>query len=272
VTPPWNLRRRLRTDHPSLVAVALLEFVFLVLPSLIILVVSLGASQIITFPPTEFTLEWYVSLLDQPQYVEPFLNSVLVATFCTVISIPIGVTTALGLHRYDIAFEHSLQIYLLLPFTVPLVVSGFILLVLFGRVGWIGDLWPVGLALTIINIPFMIWSVASSVNALDPSLENAARSLGADQLQTFFHVTLPSLMPGVISGSFLMFMLALNEFLVSLIITTNATETLPVAIYGAIRGNISPQIAAVSSVYVVLAIVAIVVADRLVGLERFLHS
>jgi len=261
-----------RTDHPYLTAFALLEFVFLVLPSLIILVVSLGASQIITFPPTEFTLTWYVSLLDQPQYVEPFLNSVLVATFCTAISIPIGVSTALGLNRYDIRFEHGLQIYLLLPFTVPLVVSGFILLILFGRLGLIGDLWAVGLALTIINIPFMIWSVASSVNALDRSLENAARSLGAGQLQTFLHVTLPSLMPGVISGSFLMFMLALNEFLVSLIITTNATETLPVAIYGAIRGNISPQIAAVSSIYVVVAIVAIVAADRLVGLERFLHA
>jgi putative spermidine/putrescine transport system permease protein len=67
-------------------------------------------------------------------------------------------------------------------------------------------------------------------------------------------------------------MLALNEFIVSLIITVTETETLPVAIYGAIRGNISPQIAAVSSVYVLVAIVAIVVADRLVGLERFLHT
>jgi putative spermidine/putrescine transport system permease protein len=264
--------RRFGGDHPYLTLFTLFELVFLVLPSLIILVVSLGSEQIITFPPAEFSLRWYTSLLDQPQYVEPFVNSTLVATFCTVISIPIGIATALGLSRYDIRFEDGIQIYLLLPFTVPLVVSGFILLILFGRLGWIGQLWPVGLALTIINIPFMIWSVASSVNAFDPTLEDAARSLGAEEIQTFLHVTLPSLMPGVISGALLMFMLALNEFIVSLIITTTATETLPVAIYGAIRGNISPQIAAVSSVYVVVAIVAIVVADRLVGLERFLHT
>jgi putative spermidine/putrescine transport system permease protein len=267
-----GLPRRFGTDHPYIAAFAVFEFVFLVLPSLIILVVSLGSNQIITFPPTDLSLKWYLGLLDQGEYVTPFVNSILVATVCTVISIPIGLTTALGLNRYDIRFEHGIQLYLLLPFTVPLVVSGFILLILFGRLGWIGDLWAVGLALTIINIPFMIWSVASSVNGFDPTLEKAAQSLGAEEIQTFRHVTLPSLMPGVISGALMMFLLALNEFIVSLIITTADTETLPVAIYSAIRGNISPQIAAVSSIYVFVAIVAIVLADRLVGLDRFLHS
>jgi putative spermidine/putrescine transport system permease protein len=267
-----SLLRRFGGDHPYLTAFTVFELVFLILPSLIILVVSLGSGEIISFPPTELSFQWYASLLDQPQYVQPFVNSVIVATFCTAISIPIGIVTALGLNRYDIRFEDGIQIYLLLPFTVPLVVSGFIFLIIFGRLGWIGQLWAVGLGLTIINIPFMIWSVASSVNAFDPTLEDAARSLGAEEIQTFFKVTLPSLMPGVISGALLMFMLALNEFIVSLIITVTETETLPVAIYGAIRGNISPQIAAVSSVYVLVAIVAIVVADRLVGLERFLHT
>lgn len=267
-----SLLRRFGGDHPYLTAFTVFELVFLILPSVIILVVSLGSGQTISFPPTELSLKWYTSLLDQPQYVQPFVNSVVVATFCTAISIPIGIVTALGLNRYDIRFEDGIQIYLLLPFTVPLVVSGFIFLIIFGRLGWIGQLWAVGLGLTIINIPFMIWSVASSVNAFDPTLEDAARSLGAEEIQTFFKITLPSLMPGVISGALLMFMLALNEFIVSLIITVTETETLPVAIYGAIRGNISPQIAAVSSVYVLVAIVAIVVADRLVGLERFLHT
>ena len=267
-----SLLRRFGGDHPYLTAFTVFELVFLILPSLIILVVSLGSGEIITFPPTELSLKWYVSLLNHPQYVQPFVNSVVVATFCTAISIPIGIVTALGLNRYDIRFEDGIQIYLLLPFTVPLVVSGFIFLIIFGRLGWIGQLWAVGLGLTIINIPFMIWSVASSVNAFDPTLEDAARSLGAEEIQTFFKVTLPALMPGVISGALLMFMLSLNEFIVSLIITVTDTETLPVAIYGAIRGNISPQVAAVSSIYVIVAVVAIVVADRLVGLERFLHT
>lgn len=267
-----SVLRQVRTEHPLLLTFTLLEVLFLVLPSVIVLIVSFGSSQIITFPPTSFTTHWYLSLASQSAYTTGFLNSVLVATLCTVLSVPIGVLTALGLNRYDIRFEKGIQLYLLLPFTIPLVVSGIILLILFGRIGWIGDLWAVGLGLTVINIPFMIWSVSSSVNSFDATLENAAMSLGAEEIQTFFYVTLPSLMPGVISGSLLMFMLGLNEFVVSLIITTNETVTLPVAIYSSIRGNISPQIAAISSIYVLIAIVAIFVADRVVGLDRFLHT
>jgi putative spermidine/putrescine transport system permease protein len=264
--------RTLRTDHPFLLGFALLEIVFLILPSAIVLVVSIGPSEIVSFPPSGFTLKWYGSLLGDAGYAEPFVHSLYAATLCTGLSIPIGVATAIGLNRYEIRFNDGFQTYFLLPFTVPLVVSGVILLILFGRIGWIGDLWAVGLALTIINLPFMIWSVASSVNAFDTTLENAAKSLGAEEIQTFAHVTFPSLMPGVISGALLMFMLGLNEFLVSLIITTQTTETLPVAIYSAIRGNISPQIAAIASVYVLIAVIAIIVADRVVGLDRFLHS
>ncbi|WP_435079540.1 ABC transporter permease [Halococcus sp. AFM35] len=267
-----SLFQRVNTDHPYLFAFALLETIFLLLPSLIILLVSFGTGQVITFPPTSFTFEWYLSLISESTYMTAFVHSLIVATICIVLGIPIGILTGIGLNRYDIRFKNGFQLYLLLPFTIPPVVTGFILLILFGRLGWIGDLWAVGLALTLFNSPFMIWSVSSSVNAFDPTLENAAQSLGAEELQTFFHVTLPSLMPGVISGSFLMFLLALNEFIVSLIITTNQTTTLPVAIYSSIRGNISPQIAAISSIYVIIAIIAIVVADRLVGLERFLHS
>jgi len=267
-----SLRRRFGTDYPLLQWVVFLEVLFLALPTLIILVASFGGGDIITFPPENLSAKWYVSLLSNQDYIDAFANSVLVATFCTALAIPAGVLTAVGLNRYDIRFENTIRLYLLLPFTIPLVVSGVILLILFGRLGWINQLWAVGLALTVINLPFMIWSVSSSVNGLDPMLENAARNLGAGRFQTFLHVTLPAILPGIISGSLLMFILGLNEFVVSLIITTPQTRTLPVQIYSAIRGNISPEIAAVSSIYVVIAIVAILVADRTVGLDQFLES
>jgi putative spermidine/putrescine transport system permease protein len=97
-------------------------------------------------------------------------------------------------------------------------------------------------------------------------------NLGAEELQTFVHVTLPSLLPGIVTGSLIVFVLGLNEFLVSLLITTPDIVTLPVLIYTSIRANVSPVIAAVASVYVLVAFVAVLVADRLVGLEAFLRS
>ena len=118
----------------------------------------------------------------------------------------------------------------------------------------------------------MIWAVTGSVNALDPDLENAAANCGAPPVQTFFAVTLPAVMPGVITGSLLMFILAFNEFLVSLMLTDARTVTLPVQIYTSIRAVITPDLAAGSAVYVLVALAAVWLLDRVVGLDLFLRS
>ena len=117
-----------------------------------------------------------------------------------------------------------------------------------------------------------IWSVAASVNGLDPELANAAANCGAPPVQAFFTVTLPAVMPGVITGALLMFILAFNEFLVSLFLTDSRTVTLPVQIYNSIRSVITPALAAVSVLYIVIALAAVVLLDRLVGLDIFLRS
>ncbi|MDJ1434218.1 ABC transporter permease [Halostagnicola sp. A-GB9-2] len=267
-----RLSRKLPGNRPIISGVILLQIVFLMLPTIIVFIVSFQPGDIVRFPPDGFSLSWYAEIPEQDQYISALYRSVVAALFCTLFSIPIGILTAIGLMRYDLRFSNLFQIYFLLPFTVPLVVSGVILMIIFGELGYIGQLWTVGLALTIINIPFMIWSVTSRVNALDPNLENAAKNLGSDELQTFVNVTLPAIMPGVVTGSLIMFVLGLNEFLVSLIITTTNNVTLPVVIYTAIRSNISPLIAAVASIYVLVAFIAVLVSDRLVGLEELLSS
>ncbi|RQG88109.1 ABC transporter permease [Natrarchaeobius halalkaliphilus] len=268
----FRITRKLPGSRPVISTLVALQIVFLMLPTIVVFVVSFQPGDIVRFPPDGLSLQWYYELPDESRYISALWRSVLVATFCMLLSIPIGILAALGLIRYDIRFEKAFQLYFLLPFTVPLVVSGVILLIIFGEMGVIGNLWTVGLALTIINIPFMIWSVTSRVNALDSELENAAKNLGADEIQTFFNVTFPSIMPGVVTGALIMFVLGLNEFIVSLIITTPDIVTLPVLIYTSIRTNISPLIAAVASVYVIVAFLAVIVADRLVGLDELLQS
>ena len=118
----------------------------------------------------------------------------------------------------------------------------------------------------------MIWAVTSSAALLDPDLELAATSCGAGRVQMFLFVTLPAVMPGVITGSLLMFILAMNEFLVSLLLVDARTVTLPVQIYNSIRSIITPDLAAVSVVFIALAALAIALLDRLVGLDLFLKS
>lgn len=248
------------------------NLVFLGLPTLIVLVASFTSGKIITFPPDGLSLQWYERLIAQANYRDAFFRSLYVALICTIVSIPAGTLAALALARYRIRFAAALQTYFLLPFTIPLIVSGIGMMVAFGAVGILGQLWPVGVATCVINLPFMIWAVSASVNNLDPDLENAAANCGAPPVQTFLTVTLPAVMPGVITGSLLMFVLAFNEFIVSLLLTDARIVTLPVSIYNSIRSVITPDLAAVSVVYVIVAAVAIWILDRFVGLDIFLRS
>ena len=253
-------------------AVVIFNLICLALPTLIILITSFTSGNIIRFPPEGASLRWYARLLEATHFQEAFWRSCYVALVCTVVSIPSGTLAAIALARYRVRFLRGLQIYFLLPFTIPLIVAGLGMMLLFGELGLLSQLWPVGIAACIINLPFMIWAVSASVNALDPDLENAAANLGAPPLQTFLTVTLPAVMPGVITGALLMFVLAFNEFIVSLLLTDARTVTLPVLIYNSIRSVITPDLAAVSVAYVLVAGGAIWLLDKLVGLDIFLKS
>ena len=137
----------------------------------------------------------------------------------------------------------------------------------------LGQLWPVGIACCVINLPFMIWAVTASASRLDPDLELAAANCGAPPLQTFLSVTLPAVMPGIITGSLLMFILALNEFLVSLLLVDARIVTLPVQIYNSIRSIITPDLAAdLGGVHRRARRSPSLLLDRLVGLDIFLKS
>ncbi len=241
-------------------------------PTLVVLGASFTSGDIIDFPPDGFSLKWYWSILGERDLRDAFFRSVIVASICVAVSVPAGTLAGIALSKYRVKGANAIQIYLLLPFTIPLIGSGIGLMLFFGEMRLLGNLWPIGIATAVINLPFMIWAVSSSAASLDPDLELAAQSCGAGPLQTFFNVTLPAVMPGVITGALLMFILSLNEFLVSLLLVDARIVTLPVQIYNSIRAIITPDLAAVSVVFIAVAALAIIVLDRIVGLEIFLKS
>lgn len=246
--------------------------VMLSAPTVVILGASLTAGEIVRFPPEGLSLRWYGELWRLDDVRAAFGRTLAVSLICVAASIPAGTLAALALARWRIRARGALQVYLMLPFTVPLVASGLGLMILFGQMRVLGSLWPVGLALCVVNLPFMIWAVAASANALDNEIEDAAAICGAPPLRVFLTVTLPAVAPGIITGALLMFVLAFNEFLVSLFLVDARTVTLPVKIYNDIRSVITPDLAAVSVVYIVVACLAVWALDRLVGLDVFLRS
>ena len=261
-----------RSKTSFLWVIVAFDLVFLAIPTLIVLMTSFTSGDIISFPPKGFSLKWYGALLEREGFQRAFLRSAQVATICTALAIPTGTLAALALVRYRIRFRILIQTYFMLPFTVPLVVSGVSMMILFGEIGILGQLWPVGVAACVINLPFMIWAVTASANALDEDLEDAAANCGAPPFQTFLTVTLPAVTPGIITGSLLMFVLAFNEFVVSLFLVDKHIMTLPVEIFLSVRDIVTPDVAAVSVVYFIVALIVIGVLDRLVGLDVFLRS
>jgi putative spermidine/putrescine transport system permease protein len=253
----------------TFVAVSLL---ILSAPTLVVFGASFTAGNIIAFPPDGLSLKWYAKVAGASDLRQAFWRSLQVALICTAIAVPAGTLAGLALAKHRVRFSGALQVYLLLPFTIPLIGSGIGLMLVFGEAGVLGSLWPVGLAACVINLPFMIWAVTASAGGLDPDLELAAASCGAPPLQTFLLVTVPAVAPGIITGSLLMFILALNEFLVSLLLVDARTVTLPVQIYNSIRSIITPDLAAISVVFIACAALAILALDRLVGLDIFLKS
>ncbi|MBJ2149635.1 MULTISPECIES: ABC transporter permease [Paracoccaceae] len=248
------------------------SIITLSLPTLVVLGASLTAGNMVAFPPQGLSLQWYEKIALARDLQQAFLRSLIVAGICTLVAVPVGTLAGLALSRFRLRFTTAIQVYLLLPFTVPLIGSGIGLMLVFGEWHVLGSLWPVGMACAVINLPFIIWSVSSSAVLLDPDLELAAQNCGAGRVQTFLHVTLPAVMPGVITGGLLMFILAMNEFLVSLLLTDARIVTLPVLIYNSIRSIITPDLAAVSVVFIAIALAAIWLLDKLVGLEIFLKS
>lgn len=246
--------------------------VMLSAPTIVVLGASFTAGNIITFPPDGLSLKWYGAIAQERGLQQAFVRSLIVATICTIIAIPVGTLAGIALAKHRVRFARSIQIYLLLPFTIPLIGSGIGMMLVFGEMRVLGQLWPVGIACCVINLPFMIWAVTASASNLNPDLELAAANCGAPPLQTFLYVTLPAVLPGVITGSLLMFILALNEFLVSLLLVDARNVTLPVQIYNSIRSIITPDLAAISVVFIACAAAAIVLLDRLVGLDIFLKS
>ncbi|MDT8853592.1 ABC transporter permease [Paracoccaceae bacterium Fryx2] len=253
----------------GLVALAL---VMLSAPTVVVIGASFTSGRMIAFPPEGFSLEWYARIAAAADLRQAFVRSLYVAAICTAVALPVGTLAGLALTKYRLRFEGAIQIYLLLPFTVPLIGSGIGMMLAFGKAGMLGQLWPLGVACAVINLPFMIWAVTGSAAALDPDLELAAANCGAGRVQTFVSVTLPAVMPGIITGSLLMFILAMNEFLVSLLLVDARIVTLPVQIYNSIRSIITPDLAAISVVFIVMAALVIALLDWLVGLDIFLKS
>src|SRR6266550_4628338 len=240
------------------VAVVVLLLAFLTLPSLVVIVVSFNPTAIMAFPPHGLSLRWYENALTYPQFQRAAVNSLIVTAAATLLALPIGTAAALALVRHPVAARAAWMAALLSPLVVPGVAAGLGFLILAAGLG----------VHAILVLPFVIRSVAVSVANLDPALERAAASLGARPTRVFWRVTLPLLRPGLAAAALFAVIVSVNEFVVSLFVSTRVTEILPVAMFTYVVNYTDPTMAALSTLFIGATLIAVLLTDRLLGLSR----
>ena len=234
---------------------------FLYLPIIIMALMSFNVSPFYQLP-FEWTTEWYASLWQNDQIIAATWNSVEIAVITTVICTVLGSAASLALFRYEFRGKKILQALLFPPIAIPWLITGTAMLIFFFGVGIGRGLSAILLGHVALALPYVIVVVSARLQTFAPELEEAARSLGANQWQVTRRVTLPWIMPGVIAGGLFAFAVSFDQFVVSYFLSTPGETTLPVEIYAAIRKGFTPEINAVSTIIIVVSMALMLLTAR----------
>ncbi len=240
---------------------AYLMFIFMCLyiPIMVLIAFSFNESKL-NVVWTGFTLKWYVSLIQNQGILEALKNSFVIASLSTMLSVIIGTLAAIGMYRYKFRGKAVLDAVLYLPLVIPEIVMGISLLAFFSLVNI-----PLGrLSLIISHVTFstayVVAVVKTRLDGFDRRIEEAAMDLGATPLQTFFRVTLPIIMPGVIAGGLLAFTLSLDDVIISFFVAGPGSVTLPLKVFSMVKFGVTPEINALSTLLIIFTLVLITVA------------
>jgi putative spermidine/putrescine transport system permease protein len=243
---------------------------FLLAPILIVCAVAFTPEGYLSLPTNGVSLRWFYAISDNPEFVRAFRDSLLLGALSSTVAVAFSIPAALAIARHQFPGREVMTALFLSPLMVPHIVLGIAFLRFFTQIGLGGTFTGLVLSHVVIIIPFALRLILASSTGMDRSIENAAASLGASSFTTFRRVTLPLILPGVASGWVLAFINSFDEVTMTVFIASPETTTLPVRLFLYIQDNIDPLVAAVSAALIFMTVVAMLVLDRLYGLERLL--
>jgi len=244
---------------------------FLVLPAAVVTIAAFNDKAILSFPPQAWSMRWFAKALAYRDFRDGFHNGLIVTAWSSTVALMVGAMFAFALNRYRFRFKRIIEGVLLSPLIIPHFTVGLGFLILAAQIGWTRGFAVVIACHIILVLPFVLRSVYVSLRNLDQGYERAAASLGASPLRVMVTITLPLLLPGLVSGWLFAAMLSFNEFTASLFVTAQRTQTLPVAMYNYVREFADPSMAALSVMYIAGTAALIIVANAYLGLGKVLN-
>ncbi len=207
-----------------------------------------------------FTLKWYGSMFQNNSLMDSLVLTLELALVSTVISVVLGTLAAIGMHRYEFKLKKTLDNMLYIPIVIPELVIGIASLATFTLLNITLSFWTLVIAHVTFCVPFVIITLRARIAGFDKSIEEAAMDLGANQFRTLKRVTIPMLMPGIISGALLSITLSLDDVIISYFVTGAGETTLPIKVYGMARGKISTEVYALSTVMILVTILVYIIS------------
>ncbi len=245
-----------------LIGFAGVVYFFLHLPVLVLVVFSFNDSKF-SVDWRGFTLQWYQRLLERPDILRGLKASLIVGGAATLISAVFGTLLALALARQRFRGRRMFEGFIYVPIVTPEIVTGISLLLLFALLKIPLGLTTITIAHVAFCISFVVIVVLARLEGMDENLEEAAMILGADEVTTFWKVTVPQLWPGILSGALLAFTMSFDDFVITSFVSGPGSSTLPVVVYGMVRKNVEPSINAISTIILLATAILIYLADRL---------
>jgi putative spermidine/putrescine transport system permease protein len=232
-----------------------------VLPILIVVPMSFSSARFLTFPPPSLSLRWYREYIDSPAWMQATLVTLTVAVCTVAIATPLGVSAAYAISQSKLRIMRIIHAALLLPLMVPIIITAVGIFFVYAKVGLIATMSGLVLANVMLGLPYVIISVVAGLQSFDMTQEMVARSLGMNRLRSFFAVTLPQIKASVIAGGIFAFISAMDETIVAIFISGGQYQPLTKRMFTALRDEIDPTIAAISTLMTATSFMLVLIAS-----------
>lgn len=251
-----------RIGRVSFRTFCVLVLLFLAAPVVIVIPLAFSSAEFLRFPPPSYSLRWFNNFFSRRDWLEAALNSFKIGLLTTGLATVLGTATAYGLVRGRFARKDRLYAFFISPMVVPSIVFALALYYFFSKLRMVGNMWSLVLGHTVLALPSVIVVLSASLQSVDYALEQAAMIHGATRLRTFREVTLPLILPGVITGALFAFLVSFDDLLIALFLSGSKAVTLPKRMWDGVRLEIDPTVAAVA-LLVMLVPTVILVASTL---------
>jgi len=246
-----------KKNNPFFTVYACLVYIFLYLPIAVVIAFSFNTSKMnIVFEG--FTFDWYLSMWSNTLLMDAFKNTIIVAAISTLLATILGTLCAVGLNRFEFKLKGFISASLYIPIVIPELVFAIAMLILFSSMDITMNMATLIISHVTFSMPFVVITVRSRIAGHDPSIEEAARDLGANEIRTFFRVTLPMIAPGVLSGAMLALTLSLDDVVVSFFTAGVDSQILPLRILSMVKKGISPDVNALSTLMIIGSVLLLV--------------